>query len=166
MYCNKLSPILILLWNTVIVAVICVLLDFLYLGLISPGPNPYKTDLLNQIIFTLLFSLVFAHLYNRASRLWRPNSDEAFLYKKKVVPEADLCKMSFAKVLNGVVFSLLVSAVIIVSMELSKMLLSVFFLDVLQGIRGDLETAVPVVKTVVVGIALEWSGKTEDDPDR
>jgi len=171
MYCNKPSPILILLWNTLIVAVIFMLLDFLYYGLISPGPDPYTTGLVEKIIFTILFSLAFAHLYNKASRIWRPNSDEAFLFKQKVVPAADLCKISFPKVLNGVVFSLLVSAVIIMAMALSTLILSTLFLYVFQGIRGELlggtEGAVVLVTEIVIsGIALEWEGRTEDDPDR
>jgi hypothetical protein len=170
MYCKKPSPLLILLLNTIIVAAVFMIIDYLYYGLIAPGPDPYGSDLLEKFIYTVLFSLFFAHLYNRSSRIWRPNSDEAFLFKNKVVADTDLCKPSFAKISNGMVFSLLVCAVIIMAMELATLVISTVYLYVLHGARGipadSTDSAVFVGKVLISGVALEYTGKTEGDPDR
>ena len=170
MYCKKPNKIVILLWNTIIVTIVFMLMDYLFYGIISPGPNPYKTDLTEKLIYTVLFSVVFSHLYNKTSRIWRPNSDEAFLFKHKVVDQADLCRISVPKLLNGMVFSLIVSAIIIMAMELGTLVMSTIFLYVFQGIRGipedSADTAVFVGQVVISGISLECIGKTEGDPDR
>ena len=170
-YCKETHPFIVLLWNTLLVAVVFMLIDYLYYGLISPQQDPYSKDLLNKIIFTVLFSLFFAHLYNKTSRLWRPNNKgDAFLFKQKAVADANLCEISIPKLLNGVVFSLLVSAIILMAMWLATFVLSSLFLYVLQGIRGlPLNTgsdAVLVTEVVIAGITLECIGKTESDPIR
>ena len=171
MYCKKPSPVIILLRNTVIVFVVFMLVDYIYYGLISPGDVPYSTDIGNKIIFTVLFAVFYAHLYNKTSRIWRPNSDEAFLFKKTVVSEADLCKLSLPKILNGVVFSLLISGLIIFAMHFLTFIFSTIFIDILHGIRGELpggskDVAIIISKVVISGVVLEAQGKTDDDPDR
>jgi len=171
MYCKKPSPVIILLRNTVIVFVVFMIVDYIYYGLISPGNVPYSTDLGNKVMFTVLFAVFYAHLYNKTSRIWRPNSDEAFLFKKTVVNEADLCKLSLPKILNGIVFSLLVSGIILFAMQFLTFIFSAFYIHILHGIRGELPggtgaAGIIVSKILISGMVLEAQGKTEDDPDR
>ncbi len=171
MYCKPWNPILTLLWNTLIVTAVFMALDYIYYGLISPGPDPYDKDLLNKIIFTILFALVFSHLYNKSSRMWRPNNNgDAFLFKQKVVASTDLCKISISKLANGIVFSLLISAVILLAMWLATFVASTIYVYLLDGIRslpanaGD--TGTIAGKVVIAGVALECIGKTDSDPVR
>jgi hypothetical protein len=160
----------VLLVNTLIVTVAFLLVDYVWHGLISPGPNPYKQDILEKLIWTIVLAAAYAHLYNKASRLWRPNSDDAFLFKNRVVDPADLCKISWPKVANGLVFSVLFSVVVILAMTLGALTLSAVYVYVLHGIHGDpplnTDSAVILTQTVVASISLEWKGRTSDDPDR
>ena len=174
MYCPKPKPIIILLGNTFIVLIVFLLIDFLYYGLLKPRPAPYTTDFVHQIIYTFFFAMAFAHVYNKASRIWRPNSNEAFFYDGRLVPDTDLCKASFSKILNGIIFSLLVSAVIILAMMLSTFIMAQVYIFILHGIRGDLSqipggaegTGVLITQVLASSVALESKGRTEDDPDR
>ncbi len=171
MYCKPWNPILALLWNTLIVAVVFMLLDYLFYGLISPDPVPYSTGLVHKDIFTILFSLFFALLYDKSSRLWRPNNGgDAFLFKLKVVQSTDLCKISLPKLLNGIAFSILVSAVILLAMWLATFVASTIYVYLLDGIRAlpdsGSDSGVLATKVVIAGVALECIGKTESDPVR
>jgi hypothetical protein len=146
------------------------LIDVLYYGLISPGPDPYSKMLGSKILYTLILAIPFGHLYNKVSRTWRPNTDkEAFLYNGKVVAPTDLCKSSWPKIANGLVFSLLTSLVIIMSLALGAFFLSVLYISVLHGIRGDFpvplaDATILAGKLAASGIVLEWKGRTESDP--
>jgi len=175
MYCKKHNPILVLLWNTVIVAVVFMAIDYVYYVFIAPQVNPYHADLTGKIIHTILFALPFAYLYDRTSRMWRPNfnnndNKDGFINSPNVVLEADLCKVSLLKIINGIIFSLLISAVVIMAMFLAKYVAANVFIYLLDGIRGVPEdsgdTVVLVTKIVVSSVALECTGKTESDPPR
>ena len=162
---------IILLRNTVIVFVVFMLVDFVCYGLTPSNDVPYSTYLGNKIILTVIFAIFYAHLYNKTSRIWRPNTNEAFLFKNRVVNEADLCKLSLPKILNGVLFSLLVCGLIIFAMQFLTFIFSTIYIHIFQGIRGELpggtgDAAIIMGKVVTSGIVLEWQGKTEDDPDR
>lgn len=174
MYCKKPAPFIILMGNTLIVLVVFMVIDFLYFGVIKPGQDPYTQDIVQKIIYSLFFSLVFAYLYNKASRMWRPNTDEAFFYDGRVVADADLCKNSSTKMLNGIVFSLLVCTVVILAMMLSTFIFTNLYIYLLHGIRGDISqvtggtegACVLAGKMAFSAMALESTGRTEDDPDR
>jgi hypothetical protein len=144
------------------------ILDFIFYGLIFKGPMPYHTDLVEKLFYTFLFAALYGHLYNKASYIWRPNGKEGFVHKGKFVPDTELCKASGSKILNGIIFSLLFSAVIITVMLLSKFVISNVYIYILDGIRGIPEdggdTGVLVAKVVASSTALESKGRTEDDP--
>jgi hypothetical protein len=94
---------------------------------------------------------------------------EAFLYKKSLSGAKVDCKASWPKIANGIVFSLLTSTVILMAMAVGALMMSVLYIFVLHGIRGDLalaDSGVLVGQTVLAGVTLELAGKTEDDPDR
>ena len=170
MYCKKPSPVLILLINTLIVFIMFMLIDYIYYGLLFPGPDPYTVDLSGKIIYTVLFAVVYAHLYNKCSRIWRPNSKEAFLHNNKVVPDTQLCDLSTSKILNSIAFSLLTSGVILLAMFLCTYVVTTVYIYVLQGFHGVPEDSgdslLFVSKVVAAGVVMESHGKTEDDPDR
>lgn len=169
MYCKKPNLIVILLQNTVIVAIVFLAVDYLYYGLINPGPDPYSFDVGNKLLHTIILALAFGHIYNKASYVWQPNSGRAFLFNNVIVPEADYCKASVYKIINGIIFSLLVSAVVIMAMSLMNVIVSSIYVFLLDGIRGELpppnNSALLTGQIVLSGAALEVGGKTEDDPD-
>ncbi|MEO5906027.1 MAG: hypothetical protein ABIQ11_04840 [Saprospiraceae bacterium] len=168
MYCPKPHPLVILLRNTLIVFLVFMTLDFIFYGLLLKGPMPYHTDLVEKLFYTFLFAVLYGHLYNKASYIWRPNGKEGFIHDGKRVPDTELCDTSGLKVLNGLIFSLLVSGIIITVMLLSKFVISNVYIYLLDGIRGFPEdsgsTGVLVTKVIVSGVAMEYQGRTEDDP--
>jgi hypothetical protein len=165
MDCPKPNTLGSFLRNTVIVLIVFVLVDYLYYGLLNPGPVPYGTKLLETIIFTLFMAMAYAHVYNKVSHIWRPGSEFGFT-KSNVANEAGKeCKATGSKIWNGILFSLLTSIVIIMAIELSQLLMSVIYVYVLDGIRGDLDGDLLLGgKLVLAGVALEIKGRTEDDP--
>lgn len=168
MYCPKPHPLVVLLRNTLIVFVVFMVVDFIFYGLLVPRPMPYQTDLLEKLFYTFLFAVLYGHLYDKASYIWRPNSKLAFVHPGKYVPDTELCKTSGSKILNGIVFGLIISGIIIVVMLLSKFVISniyIYLLDGIRGIPGDTgDSAILVTKVVAASTALESNGRTEDDP--
>ena len=168
MYCPKPHPLSILLSNALIVFVVFMVLDFIFYGMIWKGPLPYHSDLIEKLVYTFLFAVLFGHVYDRASHSWRPNSILAYIHPNKYVPDTELCKTSFSKILNGFVFSLIMSAIIILVMMMSKFVIAHIYIYMLDGIRSIPEstgdTAVLVGKVVAASTALESKGRTEDDP--
>ncbi len=167
MACSKPKPFVCFLINFAIVLVVCLLVDFLVYGLIFPGVNPYQQDLVSKLLFTLVLSIVFAHAYNKASVMWAPASKLKFVYQKHVANPADECKATWPKMLNGMIFSALLSILIIMCILLSGLFISFVYLYVFQGTHGDLPTRDMTDiggKLLAAGMALEIAGKTEDDP--
>jgi hypothetical protein len=169
MPCKKPSPLAILLINTLIVGIVFMVIDFLWYGLISPGPDPYMMDIGNKILFTVILSIGFAHMYNKVSRMWRPGSDESFVYKQYAA--ANACAANWPKIANGLYFAFLTSIVMIMVVALSSFFMVTIYLFIFHGVRGDLElsgqdAAVTTGKFLIAAAGLELSGKTESDPDR
>ncbi len=169
MSCKKPNPWIILLINTFLTAAAFMIIDFIWYGLLSPGPDPYSKMLGEKIGYTFLLALPFAHLYNKASRMWRPQSNESFVYKGHAGP--DPCKATWPKIANGLYFSMLLSLVVIVVMVMGSLFLITLYQDILLGIRGDFavdspDAGVLAFKFITTSVVLELGGKTEDDPDR
>lgn len=168
MYCKKPNPLVILLQNTLIVAVVFIAIDYLYYSLIHPGSDSFSLGLNADLLHTLILALAFGHIYNKASHSWQPNSGRAFLFNNIVVEDKDYCKASIYKIINGIVFSLLVSVVVILAITLMNVIVSTLYIYILEGIRGTLppppDSALLAGKLVISGASLEMGGKTEGDP--
>lgn len=195
MACKKGNFFVILGINTLIVFIVFMLLDWVLNGLVFKGPNPYITsvnDYLWKSLFTLVLSAGYAHLYNKASRIWRPvpkyvftpefnaagfQSEglifgEAFVYKEALrnMPETDNCKATWPKIANGLIFCGLTCLVIFSAIALLDVMISSIYIYFLHGIRGALpppelhEAGVMTAEAAAATLALEWKGRTEDDP--
>jgi hypothetical protein len=166
MDCPKPAPFVIFLRNWAIVAFVFFVVDLLYYGWLNPGPVAYGTKLVGTIIFTLVMAAAYAHVYNKVSYIWKPGSLFSFNKKKAVSNVAgEECKATGSKIWNGILFSLLTSIVIIMAIELSQLMMSVIYVYVLDGIRGDAAgDAALAIKLALAGVALEVKGRTEDDP--
>ena len=187
MSCKKESPLAILAINSAVVFGVFLLFDLIAHVLVNSG-TPYKDLLPGRLIFILLFAIPYAHVYNKASRIWRPvpkyvynplfdanftdaglKFGEAFVCKQalKDMDESDWCKFKWAKVANGIVFNLLLCLAIAMILALFQVILNVVLIDMLHWFRGgEEETRAAVVagQTVIAGVVLEGVGKTEDNP--
>lgn len=189
MSCKKESPLAILLWNTLFVFIVFLLCDLVAHSLLLNSGTPYKDLLPERLLYLFLFAMAYAHVYNKASRIWRPvpkyvydplfdaqgfkdaglKFGEAFVCKKALreMPESDWCKFKWPKVANGIVFNLLLCVAIAMVLALFQVILNVIFIDVLSWVRGGEEetrTVVVAGQTVLAGVVLEGVGKTEDNP--
>ena len=167
MPCPKPKPIVRFLTNFAIVLGVCLVVDFIVYGLVFKGSNPYFTDIVTKVVYTVILAAAYAHIYNKASLSWAPASKVKFVYQKLTSLEADDCKATWPKLLNGMIFSVMASLVVLTCIVVSGLFISFIYLYVLHGACGDVDagTAAGIgAKLITSGLVLEVAGKTEDDP--
>jgi len=165
--CPKSSEVSIFFTNLLLVFVVFAAVDYVVYMLLFPGMNPYDHDLLNKGLYTLFLAAAFAHGYNRASITWAPYSHMKFINSKATPNPADDCKCTGNKLLNGFVFSVVFSVVVLMFIAVSGVFISFIFYDLLHAVHGTPETRDVVDATgklIIAGAVLEAGGKTESDP--
>ena len=177
----------ILVRNTPIVFFTVYLFDFLYYGFIAGSPSSFfgKSifEIIMRVVLTAVLAFLFGYLYARASRIWRdgdsPESPGEYDYTiAPFVCKAELrshpkasCKASCAKIINGILFSLMTSSFFFFALLLGGLTLSLVYIFIFHGIRGGddairyTDAALKTGEIVLAGVLLETHGKTESDGD-
>ena len=163
-----------LTWSWSLVLLWVLFVDFAWHCFNAPV-NEYTNGLLVKAIWMLVFSVMYMLIYEQAARSWRttstsdkkePNPDN-----KGIPQENKSTKMTFSEFKSSVLFSIFTSFVIIAVIAWSAYVISVIYLYVLAGIRGEipedgLKDAVLVTQVVGSGLILELCGKDETDSGR
>ena len=169
MSCKPRSVFYTILVNTLIASFFFVLADIIFYTYIAGVAYPSGSDLLKHLLATVFMAMLYAHLYNTCSYLWAPNSTKAFVFRNhKADPKKD-CNATLPKLVNGLIFSGIVSAIFFIASSLMSMMINVILVDLLHGIRGlppgsTGGSLLLPAQLVVTSVALEYIGKTEDDP--
>lgn len=166
--CKKPSELAIILINALFVFVVFMAVDALFFFAIHKAPYPYAQDIGPKLLYTFLLAAAYGHLYNKASFCWRPGSPVAF-FSTSDAPGKE-CKWSWDKILNGLVFNVLLVLLLFAVQKLGLLILVNWIPD-LFGFHGGLSLAADStgvsqtgVSLVLAGIVLEKGGHTEDDP--
>jgi hypothetical protein len=164
MDCHPQSKFVCLLINSAIVLAVFLGIDFLIYMKVFPGSNPYDFQLGSKLIFTVIMAVAYAQVYNMASYNWRPDSTRGFFFYAH--NGKNDCGASIPKILNGVIFSALVSVVILFCIALSAYFISYVYIFLLQGFHGEpppRDVYDVGGKLITAGILLEIGGKTGSD---
>ncbi len=169
MSCKPRSVFYTILVNTLIASFCFILVDIIFYIYIAGVAYPSGNDLLLHLLATAFVAMLYGHLYNTCSYLWAPNSTKAFIFPGHKADPADNCKATLPKLVNGLIFSGIISAIFFIAACLMDTLLNVIFIDLLHGMRGlppesTGGSLLLPAQLVVTSIALEYVGKTEDDP--
>lgn len=169
MSCKPRSGLYTIVVNTLIATVFFVLVDIVFYTVVNSAPYPTGMDLCWHLLGTALMAMLYAHLYNTVSYLWAPDSSKAFVFRGHKADPKDVCKATFPKLLNGLIFSGIVSAIFFIAYSLMGWMVNVILIDLLHGIRGlppgsTGGSLLLPAQLVVTSVALEYIGKTEDDP--
>jgi hypothetical protein len=153
-----------MLWSCLLVFFIFVLIDFFFFGWHNPGV--YFADV-HRLLWTALFAFMYTIIYNHAAS-WRPlgqGAQRGADGKILTGPDGKLLRGKFSghKILNSILFSLAVSAMIIAAISLCSCMISLVFIYFLEAFHGGTVTGDVAVATqaVVGGLALELCGKEE-----
>jgi hypothetical protein len=142
--------------RTIWVFLTFMVIDYLYYGVIAPS-GPYSQDFVGKLIWSAILALAFTALYSHAST-WRPKVD------------SNTPGNLGDRMLNGILFSLLIFALILSAIAMSHYIVSVVFIYVLDGFRGIPEgvadDCVLCGKIVIGGVVLEVCGKDETSERR
>lgn len=154
-----------LLQNALIVFIVFMVVDYIWYGWLAPQPGRYSSALVPLLSFTLVFAFVFAHMYDRASVWWRPDSPKPYISTKHKTPEYNPKATTLSKIANGMLYSALIVLACLAAAGLVFYMTSLGnSLDINCTQMYSMEGVVVLVtKAVLSGAAVEKGGNSEDD---
>jgi hypothetical protein len=164
---NVWTPFKIHFLNSMIVAVLFIGVHFLCYGF--KDPSAYKWSVMEMVILVLL-AIGYAYLYERVSSSWRWDYSKGFVNVKGDGKHHD--GDSWTNLFNSMIFAVLVIAILITGLTMAGILVSIIYVDFLDGIRGAVPPLTPLsagslaAQVVVTTTGLELIGKTEGQPPR
>jgi hypothetical protein len=150
-------------WNILITATVF----FLVPAILYSSPVFGDTA---EIVRTLLLSAAYAYLYTRASFNWRADPAAGFFNAPWMISAAATSKVPWLRIGNSLLFSLLTTVVIIMSLYLAGMMVVNLYGFILEGIRGAVpptdtsSSSATMIQIGIAGFGMELVGKTEDQP--
>ncbi len=148
------------LWRVISVWGTFMLVNFLWYGIGSSAE--YFKDFVGKCIWTACFAFAFTAIYNHAAT-WRPKVEEPHTSTSPV-------PFFFHRAGYSLFFSLMIFGLILAAMAFSYYYVSVFFIYVLDGFRGDpailLDDAALYTQITAGGLVLELHAKQETSERR
>ncbi len=156
----------ILAYNTALVMAVFLITHFFWYGVedLSAYSRSGK-----EIVATFSFALAYAYLFNKVTHHWRLD------YGYGIIPKqsggSKLCGNSMTNFFNSLFFAIIIVVIIYTAMTLTGVVISSFYVFILDGIRGavpppDAGSGAALVQIGGATIALELFGKTEGTPRR
>ena len=147
-------------WISFVVFIVYMVIDFLAYGLADT--NAWMSTVVSKSIWTLVLAITYVVIH-QTSQNWRPHYPEG--------SHSGVTNVSLGhKLINSIVFSLIVSIMLISAIALSDFLVTIVFVDLLdafRGIPGDTgNTGVLIGKVIVGGVTAELCGQNQSDTPR
>lgn len=150
-------------WNILITAAVFFLVPAMLYSSPVFGTTP-------EIIQTLLLAIAYAYLYTRASFNWNADPQAGFLNASWMITAAAASKVPWLRIGNSLLFSLLTSVVILMSLYLAGLIVVNLYGFIFEGIRGAVPptdyngSTATMIQVGISGLGMELVGKTEDQP--
>ena len=145
-------------WISFVVFLVYMIIDFLAYGLADP--NAWMSTVVSKAIWTLVLAIAYVVIHH-TSQNWRPEYPQG----------SGLTSVSLGhKLINSMVFSLIVSIMLIAAIALCQFLVTTVYVYLLDGIRGipgsGEDTAVLIGKVIAGGVTVELCGQNQTDTPR
>ena len=147
-------------WISFVVFIVYMIIDFLAYGLADP--NAWMSTVVSKSVWTLVLAISYVVIHH-TSQNWRPG------YPPDT--KSDVTNVSLShKLINSVVFSLIVSFMLVAAIALCQFLVTTVYVYLLDGIRGipgsGEDTAVLIGKVIAGGVTVELCGQNQTDTPR
>ena len=146
-------------WISFVVFIVYMIIDFLAYGLADT--NAWMSSVVSKSIWSLVLAITYVVIHH-TSQNWRPP------YPDRTSPVTNVSLGH--KLINSVVFSLIVSIMLIAAIALCQFLVTTVYVYLLDGIRGipgsGGDTAVLIGKVIAGGVTVEVCGQNQTDTPR